>query len=199
MRLIATLWLVSLLALPAGAAPKRPAPVYDQKQEKEARAHFDRAEKAFNLGRFEEALGGYQAAYEVLPLPAFLFNIAQCHRNMGNREQAIFFYQRYLSLDPEAANRPVVEELIADQQRQLESAAQEPAKPVDLDARPEPAGTTVAHLDETQPPEKVGRWKTARWWLLGALGAALVGGVALLVVRKDGSLPMGSLGTFDTR
>jgi tetratricopeptide (TPR) repeat protein len=196
-----------LLAATAQAAPKRPAPVYDQKQEKEARAHFERAEKAFNLGRFDEALTGYQAAYEVLPLPAFLFNIAQCHRNVGNREQAIFFYQRYLSLAPDAPNRPVVEELIADQQRQLAAAESSSdseatpatARPVDLGARPEPTDRTAAHLEQTRPAAPSSKWKTARWWLLGALGAALIGGVALLAVRKNDSLAGGSLGSFDTR
>src|SRR5205814_413179 len=120
----------------------------DQKQEKVARAHFDKAEKAFNLGHFDAALASYQAAYEALPLPAFLFNIAQCHRNLRNREQAVFFYQRYLSLAPEAPNRHVVEELIAEQKRLLEY--EQPTEPedkhVDLTARPEAADGPVAHL-----------------------------------------------------
>jgi tetratricopeptide (TPR) repeat protein len=191
-----------LLSATAQAAPKRPAPVYDQKQEKAARAQFDRAEKAFNLGHFEEALTGYQAAYEALPLPAFLFNIAQCHRNLRNREKAVFFYQRYLSLAPEAPNRGVVEELIAEQKRLLEY--EQPTEPedkrVDLAARPEgPSEETVAHLNEpaAQPPES--KWKKARWYLLGALGVALIGGVALLSVRRSPSLPTGELGAIDTR
>lgn len=190
-----------LAANAAEAAPRKPAPAHDQKQEKTARAHFDRAEKAFNLGRFDDALQAYQAAYEALPLPAFLFNIAQCHRNLRNREQAIFFYQRYLSLAPDAPNRPVVEELIAEQKRLL--AAQEPPPPdekgVDLDARPEPASGAVAKLDEkpAEPPKT--RWERSRWWLLGALGAGLVGGVLILANRGGSSLPKGSLGSIDTR
>src|SRR5215468_6203160 len=68
--------------------------------EKEARALFQRAEKSFNLGKFPEALADYQAAYEAKPLSGFLFNIAQCYRNMGNPERARFFYRRFLALDP---------------------------------------------------------------------------------------------------
>ena len=192
----------ALLSATAQAAPKRPpAPAaHDPKQEKVARAHFDRAEKAFNLGNFDAALAGYQAAYEALPLPAFLFNIAQCHRNLRNREQAVFFYQRYLSLAPDAPNRGVVQELIAEQKRLLEY--EQPAEPddkrVDLNARPEPTDPTVASLDE-RPAEDRGKWKKARWYLLGALGVALIGGVALLSVRRSGSLPTGELGAIDTR
>jgi tetratricopeptide (TPR) repeat protein len=191
----------ALLSATAQAAPKRPAPTYDQKQEKAARAHFDRAEKAFNLGHFDDALVGYQAAYEALPLPAFLFNIAQCHRNLRNREQAVFFYQRYLSLAPDAPNRAVVEELIAEQKRLLEY--EQPSEPedkrVDLNARPEPdSDGTVARLNDRRPQE-MSQWKKARWYLLGALGLALIGGVALLSVRRSPSLPTGELGAIDTR
>jgi tetratricopeptide (TPR) repeat protein len=190
----------ALLAATTQAAPKRPAPVYDQKQEKAARTHFDRAEKAFNLGHFDAALEGYQAAYEALPLPAFLFNIAQCHRNLRNREQAVFFYQRYLSLAPDAPNRPVVEELIAEQKRLIEY--EQPAEPedkrLDLTARPEAPDSTAARLTE-KPAEDRGKWKKARWYLLGGLGVALIGGVALLSVRRSPSLPTGALGSIDTR
>jgi tetratricopeptide (TPR) repeat protein len=190
-----------LLATPAQAAPKRPAPAHDQKDEKAARAHFDKAEKAFNLGHFDAALTSYQAAYEVLPLPAFLFNIAQCHRNLRNREQAVFFYQRYLSLAPDAPNRPVVEELIAEQKRLIEY--EQPAEPedkrVDLNARPEAPEGTVARLTDQPAQEPPGKWKRARWYLLGALGAALIGGVALLSMRRSPSLPTGDLGSIDTR
>jgi tetratricopeptide (TPR) repeat protein len=191
-----------LVTASAQAAPKRPAaPAYDQKQEKAARAHFERAEKAFNLGHFDAALTSYQAAYEVLPLPAFLFNIAQCHRNLRNREQAVFFYQRYLSLAPDAPNRPVVEELIAEQKRLIEY--EQPAEPedkrVDLNARPEAPEGTVARLTDQPAQGPPGKWKRARWYLLGALGAALIGGVALLSMRRSPSLPTGDLGSIDTR
>src|SRR5262245_16353046 len=77
---------------PAVAAPRRNNKSVDTKKEKAARADFEQAEKAFNVGRFDEALRHYQAAYDQLPLPAFLFNIAQCHRNLGNHERALFFY-----------------------------------------------------------------------------------------------------------
>ena len=56
------------------------------------RVLFEQAEAKFNVGRFEEAVVDYQAAYDVEPLPAFLFNIGQCYRNLGNYERAQFFY-----------------------------------------------------------------------------------------------------------
>jgi tetratricopeptide (TPR) repeat protein len=192
-QLILMLMLVALAPL-ARAAPKRPAPVHDQKQEKEARAHFDRAERAFNLRRFDEALAGYQAAYEALPLPAFLFNIAQCHRNLGNRDQAIFFYQRYLTLDPEAPNRRIVEDLIAEQKRPPPPPA--PASRVDLNLHADPS---AANDPREQPRMKAATWQRTRWWLAGGLAVAVVAGVALFALRPAGELPMGNAGTVDAR
>src|SRR5262245_44893353 len=98
------------------------------KGEKEARSLFQRAEMSFNLGKFPEALADYQAAYEAKPLPGFLFNIAQCYRNMGNPERARFFYRRYLALDPRSSNRRLVEDLIEEMTRLMDKQAAAPAQ-----------------------------------------------------------------------
>ena len=71
----------------------------DMRSERPGRAFFERGEANFNRGKFDEARADYQAAYEAEPLPAFLFNIAQCYRNLGDFERAQFFYQRYTMLD----------------------------------------------------------------------------------------------------
>jgi len=44
------------------------------------RALFERAEVHFNVGEFQKALDLYSKAFKTKQLPAFLFNIAQCHR-----------------------------------------------------------------------------------------------------------------------
>jgi len=46
------------------------------------------------------ALVDYQAAYDAEPLPAFLFNIGQCHKNLAHYEKAIFFFGRDGKLAP---------------------------------------------------------------------------------------------------
>jgi hypothetical protein len=66
------------------------------------------------------ALTAYEAAYQAKPLPGFLFNIAQCHRNLGHHERAVFFYRRYLSLDPESPNRALVEQLASEEEKKKE-------------------------------------------------------------------------------
>src|SRR6188474_3234706 len=77
-----------------------------------ARRHFERGEKLFALGRFDEALEEYQTAFDAKPLPGFLYNIGQCYRNLADYDQAIFSFKKYLKLEPEASNKEAVERLI---------------------------------------------------------------------------------------
>ena len=61
-------------------------------KKEEARKLFEEGQLHYKLGRFDEALETYRKAYEVLPLPAFLFNIGQCYRQLKNHERSVFFY-----------------------------------------------------------------------------------------------------------
>src|SRR6478609_110404 len=99
--------LVLVAALGGAARAEGEAPKGETKKggdEQEARRLFAKAELSFIVGKFAEALTDYQAAYEAKPLTGFLFNIAQCYRNMGDYERARFFFRRYLSLEPRSSN-----------------------------------------------------------------------------------------------
>ena len=85
-----------------------------------AKRHFDRGEKLFALGKFDEALDEYQKAFDAKPLPGFLFNIGQCYRNLGDLEQAIFSFKKYLKLEPDAPDKDEVEKLIDDLEEKQE-------------------------------------------------------------------------------
>ncbi|NOJ97171.1 tetratricopeptide repeat protein [Corallococcus coralloides] len=99
---------------PAVAAEATATAVDDQAREK-----FSEGNLAYDLGEFDRALKAFSEAYRLKPLPAFLFNIAQCHRQLNNPSRASFFYRRYLSLSQgEPANADVVRELIAEMDTQ---------------------------------------------------------------------------------
>ncbi|MGE5183814.1 MAG: hypothetical protein ACM31C_17210 [Acidobacteriota bacterium] len=70
----------------------------------------------FNLGEFAQALELDKRAYRIKPLPAFLFNIAQCHRKLGQHADAVLMYQSYLAGVPDAENKALVQSLIAEEQ-----------------------------------------------------------------------------------
>jgi tetratricopeptide (TPR) repeat protein len=110
------------LALACLALLSQPAWPQPDGGTRSARARFAQAQHEYDLGRFNEALEGYTQAYELDPLPGFVFNIAQCHRQMHHWERAAFFYRRYLDLSATVpANEKVVKDLIAEcEQRQAE-------------------------------------------------------------------------------
>jgi tetratricopeptide (TPR) repeat protein len=114
----------------------QPAASATPRQRRQAKQHFLRGEKQYKLGHFEKALAAYSKAYDILPLPGFLFNIGQCHRKLGHFERAIFFYRGYLREKPQAANRQVVADLIADCKREL-AAARERKRQAELAAQRE--------------------------------------------------------------
>lgn len=97
----------------------------------EAKRHFEKAEMAYKLGKYEEAIRGYEEAYRAMPEPAFLFNIAQAHRQQFrlsrkpyHLEKALSLYKNYLREMPKAPNRGTVRKLI-DELKELLTAVEE--------------------------------------------------------------------------
>lgn len=118
--LLALLAMALWLPAPSQAAGKPAVPKKDKAAEAQVRQIYGAAQKAYDLGRFEEALKGFSDAYALQDLPGFLFNIAQCHRNLGNYERSKFFYLRYLDLSPQRPkNAAQVEALLAKVEEKL--------------------------------------------------------------------------------
>jgi len=88
-----------------------------------AKEHYMKGTKYFDLGRFEDAVKEYEAAYEAIDDPVLLYNIAQAHRLAGHTERAIFFYRSYLRRVPAAKNRAEVELKIDELQKVLDQQA----------------------------------------------------------------------------
>lgn len=109
--------LLLLMVCFAVAVPSRTASA-DDPATRAARRHFERGEKLFALGRFDDALDEYQSAFDAKPLPGFLYNIGQCYRNLADYDQAIFSFKKYLKLAPDAENREAVERLIEELEEQ---------------------------------------------------------------------------------
>lgn len=119
MRVVAVVIVVGL-ALPAAAdKPMSPA-----ERTKAAKAAYLEGKRAYDTGRFEEAVAHFERAYGIKPAPLLLFNIGQCYRGMGNHEKAAFLFRRYLSEDPRSKERRLVEELIADSEAKAEEERQ---------------------------------------------------------------------------
>jgi tetratricopeptide (TPR) repeat protein len=123
----------------------QPARAADPRTES-AREHSAQGDAYYKLEKYNNAIGEYEQAYLAKADPSFLYNIAQCHRLMGQNAEAIKFYRRFLNDAPNAPNRSVAEKHIKD----LEEASPVELPPV---AAPLPAPTPAAPpTTPTAPP-----------------------------------------------
>jgi hypothetical protein len=85
----------------------------------QARALHHEARQDYDLGEYQNALEKFKRAYRLHEDPTFLFNIAQCHRQLGDKQAAIRAYRTYLIKTPDAANREQVRDMIGKLEKQL--------------------------------------------------------------------------------
>jgi tetratricopeptide (TPR) repeat protein len=84
-----------------------------------AQAAYHAGSQHYDLGEFKEALESFKEAYRTREDPIFLFNIAQCYRQLGDKQQAIRSYRSFLNKMPDARNRQQVREMIAKLENQV--------------------------------------------------------------------------------
>lgn len=126
--------------------------------ETDAQGYFKRGVKLYNLGHFQEAIPEFEKAYDLDPQPILLFNIAQSHRQNGNKERALFFYRRYLEQEPNAAKRADVEQRMKELAQALQQENEQKQKPP-TEVTPPPPNTappTTPPPPPTTPPVVTG-------------------------------------------
>ena len=134
----------------------RPRLTPEQKQKVTER--YEKALRLYHVGKYDEALAEFQAAYLISADPVMLYNIGQCHRLADRPEEAARFYRNYLRVAPEAPNRVAVEKQIAAMEKL--AAEQAPAKagtdpgatPTVPPAAAPPRPTTPPPAEGTAPP-----------------------------------------------
>jgi hypothetical protein len=106
--------LVLTLAVFCGLGPLAAPAVADPAR---ARAHFEVARRYVQVDEYRKAIEEFKAAHVEEPDPAFLYNIAECHRHLGEGKDALVYYRRFLSLAaPNAPSRVNAEKRIAELQ-----------------------------------------------------------------------------------
>jgi tetratricopeptide (TPR) repeat protein len=154
----------------------------------QAREHFNKGSKYFSLGKFDEAIKEYEAAYDLKDDPAFLYNIAQAYRLAGNAPKALFFYRSYLSRAPEAPNLKDVQSKIAELQKLIDQQQKTQSLPPDdqlpPDRRPDvpppanpPPPTRLESPRVAAGPADISRGRTK---LYTGIALVAVGGAGLL-------------------
>jgi tetratricopeptide (TPR) repeat protein len=148
-----------VIAVVGAMAPALAHADEDAEARKQSKVHFQAAERFFKAGKYQDAITEYGRAYEILPLPAFLFNIGQCHRNLKNWGSALSFFEDYLSEAPNSENRAEVEQLI--KQAKAEQAKSRPQRAVgnetpEVSSEPStekpPAGASAGKVTTDETP-----------------------------------------------
>lgn len=167
-------WLTLALVLVAGLSGAARADSRDK-----ARESFRKATKLYDFGEYAKALQAFKDVYEQVEDPALLYNIAQCHRRLGNTREAIDVYQSYLRRAENPPNRAEVRAMIAKLQKTL--PPEPPTKlqePVPLVAPPPPPVVVVV----APPPAKKPLHQRWQFWVPLVAGIVVVGGAVGLGV-----------------
>jgi hypothetical protein len=189
--------LLLLLVIPCVAvAGGQPQPTGDKQPAALGKMHFERGLQLYRAGKFADAIGEFESGYAVLPRPAFLLNIAQAWRKLGDVGWARLYYQRFVDqADPDDPARAQAQASLArlNGPEPVPRPAPRPLEPtppaVEPTPPPEPAPPPAVvtptpappKVDDRPPPR---RSRTAGWAgvALAAAGVGAIGAGAGLVV-----------------
>lgn len=135
MLLVTATWLLPIAAMADG---------------RKAIEHFEAAMSLYEKGEYQQALKRFEAANEVEPAPVLLYNIAECHRQLGNNASAILYYRQYLAEERVAADRSEVVARIELLKAQMK-ADERTAPAVEIPAGREESGGAVGSSQRTGP------------------------------------------------
>lgn len=80
----------------------------------EAKVHFQAGKMYYDKEKYRQAITEFEEGYDLVKKPAFLVNIAQSYRKLGNNGKAREYYRRYLDEDPGSPQRTQVEKIIGE-------------------------------------------------------------------------------------
>jgi tetratricopeptide (TPR) repeat protein len=136
-----------------------------------AQQSYAQGKRLYDIGDYAAALAAFKRAYLSYEEPTFLFNMAQCQRQLGHPREAIQNYRSFLRNQPDAPNREEVERIISKLEGSLQAEPQTtvpPAAPATATA-----ATTTTEAQERPPSRK----KT--WVALGVVGGVIAVGLAV--------------------
>jgi tetratricopeptide (TPR) repeat protein len=168
-------------APPADSAPPDSAAEAPRPTDAEVDRHAAVGQRLLERGRTQDAIAEFRRAYELRADPRFLYDIAGAYRQLGARDQARFFYERYLAAAPDAPDREEVEAALA-------ALGGRPA--------PRPSFARDVVIVPVTPAPEAPRPLWRRWWVWTAFGALVAAGIAtaLLTQQADTQVPATALG-----
>jgi tetratricopeptide (TPR) repeat protein len=139
---------------------------------------FEDAEVHYKLQEYQAALKGYEESYRLSKEPDLLFNIAQCYRQLGKKQEAVRGYRSYLRENPNTKIKAQVEENIATLEQEIA-----------LEAKSQPASQPTTINRTFKITEKISP-AGALYGVAGTLGGSwlVTGGIAWALTAKADKL-----------
>ncbi len=137
-RLLVALGLVCALATAVGAQPAPPS------NEDRARELYEKGNRHFKLGEYDEAIEAFKESYRLSEAPLLLYNLAQAHRLKGSCAQAALLYRNYLRDDPKGPYAAAAKQQLPKMEKCAKEKGQT-AEPLPKDPTPPPV--------DPKPPE----------------------------------------------
>jgi tetratricopeptide (TPR) repeat protein len=150
-------------------------------------------QRLYELGEYQKALDSFKRAYLAYDDPAFLFNLGQCYRMIGDKPEAVRSYKQYLRKVPNGPNRAEIEKIVSDLEAAIEQDRTARTRPPDGVRPPNGEGTPAPAPAETGAPSAGATSSSAtsttasraerpvykKWWLWTIVGGVVVAGVAV--------------------
>ena len=201
------LHLLLVLAI-AIAAPSRAWGQPAAQAEEVAKTHYDRGKSLAATGKFADAYREFEAGYNASPKPAFLFNMGEAARGMGDVVKARVAYERFLAIESTGAVADTARKRLADLGPAVGPAPPappaplapwEPAVPTPAQAAVNASASSSVVVTTSQPATTEARPLWKRWPLWAAVGGVLVAGIVVGAVIASGDEPACDAGCIDFR
>ncbi|MCC6523579.1 MAG: TonB-dependent receptor [Polyangiaceae bacterium] len=117
----------------------------------DAKRHYKQGMAYIDVGRFDEGIRELETAYQILPHPNVLYNIARAYAQAGRIEDAIAGYEEFLKTEPE--DRTEAQTALDVLRAELERRKAAAAKPPPPGPKPEPGTPPVPGTPEPVAPK----------------------------------------------
>lgn len=164
-------WLIA--SNPLALRAQEASPATNDARDREARNLFEAGRLAYDDGRFEEALGYFQKAFDLSQRPELLYNVGSAAERLRQDDKALAAYERYLRELPTADNRGNVEarvDILRDALNERHRARSGQSNPEWIAA-------------DREQPANVDGSSGSSWWIWAVVGGvALAGGITAAVL-----------------
>jgi tetratricopeptide (TPR) repeat protein len=201
MRFLAAFFSVAMLA-PISMSLAQNKPQASEADTKKAQELFKEAKQHFDLREFAETIPLLKEAYRLYPSSLFLYNLAQCHLELKQYEEAVSYFENFIDADPKSKSRSQAEKYLKTAKENL-AAEQEQKRAADEAAREQERLAKMIELEkqkQNQPQQPVEKGKPiyAKAWFWSAIGGVALAGTGTAVgVSIAKSIPNTDLGNKD--